>query len=165
MNTGPNELPYRKCVGIMLMNREGKVFVGYRMKPKASTGWQMPQGGIDDGETPKDAALRELMEEVGTNNVEIIAESKDWLHYDLPDHIVGDTWKGRYRGQTQKWFAMKFLGQDDEIDLNHHHKPEFSKFKWVDLPVLPSLIVAFKRPVYEQLVDEFSTLPNQIQSK
>ena len=145
------------------MNRDGKVFVGYRIKPKASTGWQMPQGGIDEGEAPKDAALRELLEEVGTDNVEIVAESNEWLNYDLPSQVVGETWKGKYRGQTQKWFVMKFLGRDEDIDLNHHHKPEFSKFQWIDLEAIPSLIVEFKRPVYEKLVEEFATIPAQIQ--
>ncbi len=150
------DLPYRPCVGIMLINKDGLVFVGHRSNTTESAGWQMPQGGIDKGEAPEDAARRELLEEVGTSKVEIIGETQDWLTYDLPSHLVGQIWKGRYRGQRQKWFAMSFLGVDRDIDLDHHTHPEFSDFKWVELAALPGLIIEFKRPVYEALVQEFA---------
>lgn len=150
------ELPYRPCVGIMLINKDGLVFVGRRSNTTESGGWQMPQGGIDKGEAPEDAARRELLEEVGTDKAEIIGETRDWLTYDLPAHLVGRIWKGRFRGQRQKWFAMSFLGHDRDIDLDYHTDPEFDAFKWVELATLPDLIIEFKRPVYEALVQEFA---------
>lgn len=152
------DLPYRPCVGIMLINKDGLVFVGHRCATVEAAGWQMPQGGIDKGEAPEDAARRELLEEVGTDKVDIIGETQDWLTYDLPNPLVGRIWKGRYRGQRQKWFAMSFLGADGDIDLTHHSHPEFDDFKWVEISDLPGLIVEFKRPVYEALTREFATL-------
>lgn len=149
-------LRYRPCVGIMLLNRKGKVFVAQR-KDVASQAWQMPQGGIDRGESPREAAIRELEEEVGTDRAEIIAESRHWLTYDLPPEVVPTVWNGRFRGQTQKWFVLRFLGTDDDIDLATK-KPEFSAWKWVDVSALPDLIVPFKRPIYSQLVKEFAAL-------
>ena len=149
-------LGYRPCVGMMVFNRSGRVFVGQRLD-NPTDAWQMPQGGIDKGEDPRAAALRELEEEIGTANVEIIAETEDWLRYDLPQTLIGKLWKGRYRGQEQKWFVMRFLGGDDEIDLHTHH-PEFSDWKWVDVVALPDLIVPFKRSLYRELVRRFRDL-------
>ena len=117
----------------------------------------MPQGGIDEGETPRQAALREMLEELGTDKAEIIAESKDWLTYDLPGEIIPKVWGGRFRGQAQKWFVLRFLGEDGDIDLETDH-PEFSTWKWVDMAALPDLIVPFKREIYTRLVEEFSHL-------
>jgi len=148
-----SDLPYRPCAGVMLLNDRGEVFVGQRVDTTAEA-WQMPQGGIDEGESPREAAYRELEEEIGTANAEILAETGDWLIYDLPDHLVGKVWKGRYRGQKQKWFAMRFLGRDSDIDLDKHHR-EFSEWRWVPADELPDLIVPFKRPIYEQLLAEF----------
>ena len=151
-----SDLPYRPCVGIMLFNRDGKVFVGKRIDQTVE-GWQMPQGGIDKGETPRQAALRELLEEVGTDQAEIIAEMNDWVTYDLPEHLVGVAFKGKYKGQRQKWFALRFTGQDSEIDLTAH-EPEFSSFQWVSLEALPELIVPFKRETYKAVIAAFKTL-------
>jgi putative (di)nucleoside polyphosphate hydrolase len=145
-----SDLPYRPCVGIMLFNKDGKVFVGKRIDQSVE-GWQMPQGGIDKGESPKQAALRELQEEVGTDKAEIMAVMEDWVTYDLPEHLIGVAFHGKYRGQKQKWFALRFTGEDSDIDLTSH-EPEFSDFKWVDLKTLPSLIVPFKRDTYKTVI-------------
>lgn len=123
--------------------------------PEGLSAWQMPQGGIDRGETPKQAALRELYEETGTDKAEIIAEARDWLCYDLPAALAATAWRGRYRGQRQKWFLMRFLGRDIDIDLNRHHHAEFDAWKWIEPAELPGLIIDFKRPVYVALLDEF----------
>ena len=146
------DLPYRPCVGIMLFNQEGKVFVGKRIDQTVE-GWQMPQGGIDKGETPRQAALRELKEEVGTDKADILAEMGEWVTYDLPPHLVGLAFHGKYRGQKQKWFALRFTGDDGDIDLAAH-EPEFSAFRWVTLDELPGLIVPFKRETYRQVIAE-----------
>ena len=151
-----SDLPYRPCVGIMLFNRDGKVFVGKRIDQTVE-GWQMPQGGIDEGETPRQAVLRELLEEVGTDKAEIIAERDGWVNYDLPPHLVGVAFHGRFRGQTQKWFALRFTGRDADINLAAH-EPEFSAFQWVTLDDLPSLIVPFKRDTYRTVIAEFAHL-------
>ncbi|MCH8684580.1 RNA pyrophosphohydrolase [Pedomonas mirosovicensis] len=156
MTTNASELPYRPCVGIVLFNRAGLVFVARRIDTKEEA-WQMPQGGIDEGETPITAAARELEEEIGTNKAEIIAESQGWLQYDLPPELVGKVWKGRYRGQTQKWYAMRFLGEDSDINLDTAH-PEFCAWRWEYLERLPSLIVPFKRKLYQDIVHEFAHL-------
>ena len=145
-----SDLPYRPCVGIMLFNRDGEVFVGKRIDQTVE-GWQMPQGGIDKGETPEQAALRELQEEVGTAKAEIIGEMDDWVTYDLPPHLIGVAFRGKYKGQRQKWFALRFTGSEADIDLTAH-EPEFSAFRWVDLDALPSLIVPFKRDTYQQVI-------------
>ncbi len=145
----------------MLINTQGLVFVGRRIKQGASGGWQMPQGGIDEGESPLDAAWRELMEEAGTDKAHVLAEMEEWLTYDLPNELVGSVWRGRYRGQKQKWFAMSFTGQDSDIDLNVHHEPEFDAFKWVPMEVLPQKIVEFKKPVYEKVAAAFGPLANK----
>jgi putative (di)nucleoside polyphosphate hydrolase len=149
-------LPYRLGVGIMLFDKKGRVFVARRVDAKADA-WQMPQGGIDGDEEPRAAALRELEEEIGTANAIILAESRDWHAYDLPPHLIGRVWGGRFRGQRQKWFAARFLGQDSEIDLDTAH-PEFDAWQWVALAKLPALIVPFKRDLYMALVEDFRHL-------
>jgi putative (di)nucleoside polyphosphate hydrolase len=147
------ERPYRPCVGIMLLNADGLVFVAQRIDQTAEA-WQMPQGGIDDGEDPRDTALRELEEEIGTGAAEIIAETDGWIPYDLPRDIADKVWGGRFRGQTQKWFAMRFLGRDEDIDLQTEH-PEFSAWKWAPPADLPDIIVPFKRDNYRQVLAAF----------
>lgn len=147
---------YRKGVGIMLLNSRGEVFVARRAN-LAEEGWQMPQGGIDDGEDPRKAAFRELKEEIGTDNAEVIEESRDWVCYDFPEEIRLRTRDGRWIGQRQKWFVMRFKGEDSEIDLRTSH-PEFACWKWVAVQGLPSLVVSFKRQVYLDLLDEFAAL-------
>jgi putative (di)nucleoside polyphosphate hydrolase len=151
-----NSLPYRPCVGLMLFNRAGLVFVARRID-MPSEAWQMPQGGIDKGEKPRKAALRELREEIGTDKAEIVAESQGWRHYDLPRELQGVLWGGRFRGQTQKWFLLRFTGKDADIDIATEH-PEFLEWKWVELAEAPRLIVPFKRKVYEEVVAEFGPL-------
>jgi putative (di)nucleoside polyphosphate hydrolase len=146
-------LPYRMGVGIMLINNAGLVFAAKRID-RTSEAWQMPQGGIDEGEEPLEAARRELGEETGTDKAEILAESRDWLTYDLPAELVPQIWGGRYRGQKQKWFAMRFTGADGDIDIATEH-PEFCEWKWVKAATLPDIIVPFKRALYEKLVQEF----------
>jgi putative (di)nucleoside polyphosphate hydrolase len=149
-------LPYRPCVGIMLIDRGGRVFVAQRIDTPG-TAWQMPQGGIDEGESPRQAALRELHEEVGTDKVEILAESRDWRRYELPAERVPRRWGGRYRGQEQKWFALRFLGQDADIDIATE-TPEFRAWRWVAMAELPDIIVPFKRQIYRSVIAEFGHL-------
>lgn len=160
------DLPYRPCVGLMVLNRKGHAFIGRRLDgPEhvdAIHSWQMPQGGVDDGEEPFSAAKRELYEETNIRSIEKIGEIKEWLFYDIPRDIVGKAWKGRYRGQKQKWYALRFLGKDKEIDIAHPaegaHKPEFVEWRWEPVENLPGLIIPFKRPVYERVVREFAPL-------
>lgn len=149
------KLPYRPCVGLMLMNDQGQIFVGQR-NDRFEDAWQMPQGGVDEGESPRAAALRELQEEIGVTPdlVEIVAETEGWLPYDLPHDIVPHIWKGRFRGQAQKWFLMRFLGTDDQIDIRTEH-PEFTRWKWRDPDRLIAEIVPFKREVYERVMEAF----------
>ncbi|MHA1597696.1 MAG: RNA pyrophosphohydrolase [Alphaproteobacteria bacterium] len=151
-----NKLPYRPCVGAMLLNRAGRVFVARRID--TPDGWQMPQGGIDEGENPVDAVLRELAEETGVRSVEVLAETTDWLQYDLPDELIGKAFGGKYRGQRQKWFALGFRGDESEIDLQAHEHVEFDQWKWVDMADLAALTIAFKRDLYENIVREFGHL-------
>ncbi|NBX02927.1 MAG: RNA pyrophosphohydrolase [Alphaproteobacteria bacterium] len=147
-------LPYRPGVGIMLINKSGQVFVARRID-STSEAWQMPQGGIDEGEEPAIAALRELAEETGTSKATIIGESAKWYDYDLPDHLVPRLWGGKYRGQRQKWFAMSFDGVDGDINIATEH-PEFCEWKWIPMQELPNIIVPFKRSLYQALVHEFA---------
>lgn len=149
-------LPYRNGVGIMLLNQTNQVFVGKRIDT-TSEAWQMPQGGVDPGETPLQAALRELKEEIGTDKVELLRESADWYTYDLPDELIGKLWEGKYRGQKQKWFAMRLSGTDADIDIATHD-PEFCEWQWLDMRLLPDIIVPFKRSLYKALVEEFMHL-------
>ena len=150
------DLPYRPCVGVMLINREGHVFVGKRIDQTVE-GWQMPQGGIDGNETPQEAAARELEEEIGTRNVKFLREFPEWLCYDLPSHLLGVALRGRYRGQKQKWMAMRFLGSDSEITVNTP-EPEFAEWKWLAIEALPRLIVPFKRDTYMKVITAFQDL-------
>ncbi|HZH50549.1 MAG TPA: RNA pyrophosphohydrolase [Microvirga sp.] len=162
------DLPYRSCVGVMLLNQDGLVFVGRRRSEAGGEhvadgyAWQMPQGGIDPGEDPYQAAIRELYEETSVRSVRLLAEAPDWYSYDLPAMVAGRAWRGRYRGQTQKWFAFRFEGDDSEINIRHpgggHHKPEFDEWRWEEMQRLPELIIPFKRPVYENVVKAFSHL-------
>ena len=151
-----SDLPYRPCVGIMLLNDKGQVFVGKRVD-QTLEGWQMPQGGIDDGETPRAAAMRELKEEIGTRKAAILREHAEWLNYDLPPRLIGVALKGKYRGQTQKWFALRFLGKDSDIDLAAHDQ-EFSTWKWIDIDELLRVIVPFKRDTYAKVIAAFRDL-------
>jgi putative (di)nucleoside polyphosphate hydrolase len=138
----------------MLLNWQGGVFVGRRIDMPKMPAWQMPQGGIDSGETPPQAALRELREEIGTDKAEILAESRGWLKYDLPAELAGNVWSGRYRGQKLKWFAMRFTGSGSDIELATEH-PEFDRWQWVAPHRLPELIVPFKRQLYLDVLAEF----------
>jgi len=159
---GLKDLPYRRGVGAVLFNGQGLVFIGRRFSNKHPPSWQMPQGGIDEGETPEQAVMRELAEETGVNKAEVVAESKKWMTYDLPDELVGVAWGGKFRGQVQKWFALRFTGDDTDIDLNVHNKPEFRDWQWAAFEELPSLIVPFKRQLYEEILVEFKEIPTRI---
>lgn len=147
-------LPYRQCVGIVLFNSAGKVFVGERLDHPGA--WQMPQGGIDPGETIEAAAMRELREETGTDRAEVVFVSDKVLTYELPDHLLGKLWGGRYKGQEQRWAALRFTGEDRDITLYDRVHPEFSKWKWVELAAVCDLIVPFKRSTYEEVIAEFT---------
>jgi putative (di)nucleoside polyphosphate hydrolase len=157
----PAGLPYRRNVGAALFGPGGQVFVGRRAGTAA---WQMPQGGIDEGEDPRVAVLRELREEIGTAAAEIIGEHPDWLQYDLPAELIGNVWRGRYRGQRQKWFALRFTGTDADIDLAADKHPEFDAWKWVDIADLPGLAVAFKRDIYSTLARDFLGYAEEVRS-
>jgi len=159
-------LPYRPCVGIMLLNRAGLVWIGRRFDEgqveHVSPGheWQMPQGGIDAGEDPIDAAWRELNEETNVKSATLLAEAPEWYAYDIPRTVVGERWKHKWRGPTQKWFAFRFDGDESEIDIEHPPagEQEFAEWRWETMAQLPELIIPFKRPVYEQVVKAFSHL-------
>ncbi len=162
--TGIKAVPLRKCVGIMLFNKDYKVWTGKRIataniRPVEKL-WQMPQGGIDKGEQPIEAAVRELEEEIGTNNASLIAEHPQWLDYTFSAELSKHAFKGKYGGQTQKWFAMRFEGRDEEIDISGgtDHKPEFSHWQWQDIEKLTDMVVPFKREVYKSVVEEFRTI-------
>jgi putative (di)nucleoside polyphosphate hydrolase len=159
---------YRPCVGVALFNARGEVFIGRRankaLKEHVAPGheWQMPQGGIDKGETARDAAFRELYEETNVRSVALLMEAPGWLAYDLPQDIAKESWKGKWRGQAQKWFALRFEGDDTEINVDKpgggHHKAEFDAFAWTPLSATPALIIPFKRPVYEAVSRLFAPL-------
>jgi putative (di)nucleoside polyphosphate hydrolase len=155
--TDPIALPYRPAVGVMLVNREGQVFVGQRLDSTLEA-WQMPQGGLDEGETPEQGALRELGEETGIDprHVEIVARSAEELFYDLPEDLVGKLWKGRWRGQRQIWFLCRFTGSDADVNIATA-EPEFRAWKWADPEALPAMIVPFKRKLYEDVLRAFAT--------
>ncbi len=154
-------LPYRPCVGIALFNAEGLVFVGERIDTPGA--WQMPQGGIDEGEDIEQAAFREMYEEIGTDKSDIIKISEEKTRYDLPPELQGELWNGRYRGQEQTWVAMRFNGDDSDIDINAHKYPEFSAWQWVDLSQIVDLIVPFKRDVYRQVIELFIVIPSEVE--
>lgn len=157
------DLPYRPCVGLAVFNAAGLVFVGRRTggpeHVDQTHSWQMPQGGIDDNEDPYEAALRELYEETNIRSIRRLGEVEGWLKYDIPRDIVGQAWKGKYRGQKQKWYALRFTGNETEIDIatpgGGAHKPEFVEWRWERLENTPGLIIPFKRPVYDDVVKHF----------
>jgi putative (di)nucleoside polyphosphate hydrolase len=163
------DLPYRPCAGLTVFNRDGLVFIGRRTDgPEhvdATHVWQMPQGGLDCDEDPVKGGLRELYEETNIRSVEALGAVDDWLIYDIPREIVGKAWKGKYRGQIQKWFALRFTGKEKEIDIARpaggKHKAEFVEWRWERIEVLPDLVVPFKRPVYERVVKEFARFARQ----
>tara|TARA_Y100000590_G_scaffold464253_1_gene633245 strand:- start:730 stop:1203 length:474 start_codon:yes stop_codon:yes gene_type:complete len=151
-----DELPLRIGVGIVLLNHQNKIFVGKRIDNPANF-WQMPQGGVDKNENFLEAAKRELEEETSIKSVKLVKELDDWLEYNLPENLLGKIWQGKYRGQKQKWFIMKFLGTDEEININTK-KPEFLSWKWVDTLTLPNIAVSFKTDVYKRLKKEIDSL-------
>ena len=169
----PSDLPYRPCVGLALFNREGQVFVGHRRSEAGpehvddSHAWQMPQGGIDPGEEPYQAALRELYEETSVRSVSLMAEAPDWYTYELPPAVFGRAWRGRYRGQTQRWFAFRFNGDDSEINIltpgGGRHRAEFDAWRWDRLDRLPDMIIPFKKPVYDQVAAVFGPLARPVE--
>jgi putative (di)nucleoside polyphosphate hydrolase len=161
------DLPYRRCVGVMVLNHEGLVWAGHRLAVGNSEYdgspqlWQMPQGGIDEGEDPLEAAYRELYEETGIRSISLLAEAPRWINYDLPEHLIGIGLKGKYRGQTQRWYAFRFEGDESEIAINPPpggHDPEFDAWEWKRMQDLPKLIVPFKRKAYEEIVAVFAHL-------
>lgn len=162
--TGFEDLPYRPCVGLAVINAAGRVFIGRRSSGPEHIDethvWQMPQGGIDRGEDPWPAALRELYEETSIRSIEKLGEIEDWLAYDIPRDIIGQAWGGKYRGQTQKWYALRFTGDEREIDVatpaGGAHKPEFVEWRWEPMRNLPELVVPFKRAIYQRIVEEFA---------
>lgn len=174
MNSSENSLPYRQNVGIALFNKSGKVWVGRRAgmpetlpeEDDMSFAWQMPQGGIDNGEDPLPAAKRELFEETGVSNIELLAEAPDWFTYELAPDIIKKGWRSKFRGQRQKWFAFLFTGDETEINVltpgGGAFEAEFSDWRWADLEETPDLIIPFKREVYEQVVDAFSGISDNL---
>ena len=155
MAIDPSTLPYRPCVGVTLINDRGEIFAGQRLDSTVPA-WQMPQGGIDDGEKPRAAALRELWEETGVTAdlVDFVAKTPDWVTYDLPPELLGKVWGGKYRGQRQKWFLFRFKGTNDQIRIDNDH-PEFSRWRWIGAAEMIASIVPFKRQVYEEVLAAF----------
>jgi len=165
MTIDASTLSYRACVGLMVVNREGRVWIGRRPEAKNApegpgSWWQMPQGGIDEGEDPRQAALRELKEETGLQSVEFLAEHPDWIYYDLPASIFGKAWGGRYRGQRQKWFLLRFLGEDTEVNIDPPDglEIEFDQWTWAEPATLVDMIVPFKREAYAKVVAQFAPI-------
>lgn len=152
-----SHLPYRACVGITLFNEKRQVFVGERIDNPGA--WQMPQGGVDEGESVKDAFYRELLEEIGTDKAEILKIHEEPLRYELPPHLLGKLWGGRYAGQEQTWIAARFTGRDSDINIYHHRYPEFQEWRWVGLHDILDLIVPFKRDTYREVIAAFEDLP------
>ena len=150
-------------MGITLFNAKGEVFVAERLDNLGA--WQMPQGGIDDGESPEVAVFREMEEEIGTRNARILGMMDDWVRYDIPERTAKRLWGGKYRGQQQKWIALEFLGTDDDIDLEAHHHPEFSQWKWVPISQLLNYVVPFKRDVYRRVMEEFAVYAQQLKKR
>ncbi|MFN7039167.1 MAG: RNA pyrophosphohydrolase [Alphaproteobacteria bacterium] len=157
MADSKNLLPYRQGVGIMMLNKYNEIFVGQRIDSKTEA-WQMPQGGIDEGETPRQAVFREVLEETGTDKIELVAESENWFYYDLPPHLASISWQGKYRGQKQKWFLARFLGKDSDFNLNYNDPAEFSVWRWISINELPNLIVSFKKDLYNQVINQFKDI-------
>jgi putative (di)nucleoside polyphosphate hydrolase len=155
---GNKILPLRTGVGIAVLNAQNKVFVGKR-KDNPFDKWQMPQGGVDSNEPLLQAMKRELLEETSIRNIKVLKEFDQWLEYELPENLIGKIWKGRYRGQKQKWFVVKFLGNDNEVNINTKY-PEFIEWKWIDINLLPDLIVLFKKHVYEKVLVELKKIVN-----
>ena len=155
-----NQLGYRLCVGVMLVNSAGDAFVGRRIDTKEGDFWQMPQGGIDEGEDPREAVFRELWEETGVTRekVALIGQTREPLRYDLPDELIGKLWGGNYRGQEQDWFLARFEGTDEDVNLEAHKHPEFCEYRWVTASTVPDLIVPFKKRVYRAVLAEFAEL-------
>ena len=160
MDRGNGRSGYRKGIGLALFNRAGLVFAAQRIDTQGEA-WQMPQGGIDKGESPHQAAFREMKEEIGTDKAEIVAELDEWLSYDLPTELAGRLWRGTFKGQTQKWFALAFTGTDADIDLTAH-TPEFKAWRWMALDAVAQAIVAFKRPIYERVAREFGPVARKL---
>lgn len=168
----PEDLPYRPCVGIAVFNSAGRVFMGQRAggpeHVDLTHSWQLPQGGIDKGEKPIDAALRELYEETSIRSVHLLGEIDDWLTYELPGRIAGEAWRGRYRGQTQRWFAFSFTGDEGEIDIlkpgGGKHRPEFVNWDWQSLHRAVELVIPFKRQVYERVARDFRKFATPIKA-
>ena len=155
---GNKILPLRTGVGIVVLNAQNKVFVGKR-KDNPFDKWQMPQGGVDSNEPLLQAMKRELLEETSIRNIKVLKEFDQWLEYELPENLIGKIWKGKYRGQKQKWFVVKFLGNDNEVNINTKN-PEFIEWKWIDINLLPELIVLFKKHVYEKVLVELKKIVN-----
>lgn len=147
---------YRPCVGIMLFNKQGHIFVGKRFN--SSSYWQMPQGGIDDDEELEQAALRELLEEIGTDKAEIVAKNKRWIYYNLPKEFIPTCWNGKYSGQKQRWFLMKFHGKDKDININYTDHPEFKEWRWQSVDSLVDSVISFKKEIYKTVIEEFSSI-------
>lgn len=157
-------LPYRLGVGLMILNDKAEAFVGKRIDTRTAS-WQMPQGGIDHGESVEQAVFREMQEEIGNNFGKIIAQTKQWYSYDIPEYLIPRLWDGQYKGQKQKWFLIKYEGNDQDINIQSNENPEFLEWKWIQLQELPEVIVSFKRDLYISVIEEFRDEILEIKSK